>query len=112
MGPDSKPWAIRKPWEAAVPVARANRQWANRRRASESLDDAPQDPRLPSYPPDGPSDRLPDLYGSLSRTFGISIWPNAAFEEGVGINALTGADPCSPVGGAAFHDTAIWIRPA
>ena len=41
-----------------------------------------------------------------------SIWPNAAFEEGVGINALTGADPCSPIGGAAFHDTAIWIRPA
>jgi len=41
-----------------------------------------------------------------------SVWPNAAFEEGVGINALTGADPCSPIGGAAFHDTAIWIRPA
>jgi anaerobic selenocysteine-containing dehydrogenase len=34
-----------------------------------------------------------------------SIWPNAAFQEGVGINALTGADPCSPVGGAAFHDS-------
>ncbi len=32
-------------------------------RASESLDDVPQDPRLPSYPPVGPSDRLPDLYG-------------------------------------------------
>ncbi len=40
-------------------------------RASESLDDAPQDPRLPSYPPDGPTDRLHDLYGSISRTFGI-----------------------------------------
>ncbi len=39
--------------------------------ASESLDDAPQDPRLPSYPPVGPTDRLPDLCGSLSRTFGI-----------------------------------------
>jgi anaerobic selenocysteine-containing dehydrogenase len=38
------------------------------------------------------------------------IWPNAAFEEGVGINALTGADPVAPVGGAAFHDNAIWIR--
>ncbi len=39
-----------------------------------------------------------------------SIWPNAAFEEGIGVNALTGADPTAPVGGAAFHDNAIWIR--
>ncbi len=52
---------------------------ANPRRASESLDDpssaaaalplrrvdAPHRPRLPCYPPGGPSDRLPDLYGSL-----------------------------------------------
>ncbi len=59
--------AVRKPWEAAVPVARANR-----RRASESLDDVPQDPRLPSYPPAGPTDRPRDLYGSISRTFGIT----------------------------------------
>ncbi|MBM3355826.1 MAG: molybdopterin oxidoreductase family protein, partial [Betaproteobacteria bacterium] len=28
------------------------------------------------------------------------IWPNASFEEGIGINALTGADPIGPVGGA------------
>ena len=41
-----------------------------------------------------------------------SIWPNAAFEEGVGINALTSAEPGPPAGGAVFHDTAIWIRPA
>jgi anaerobic selenocysteine-containing dehydrogenase len=41
-----------------------------------------------------------------------SIWPNGAFEEGIGINALTGADPGPPRGGAVFHDTAIWIRPA
>jgi anaerobic selenocysteine-containing dehydrogenase len=40
------------------------------------------------------------------------IWPNAAFEEGVGINVLTGADPIAPVGGAAFHDSRIWMRPA
>ncbi len=39
--------------------------------ASASLDDVPQDPRLPSYPPVGPSDRLPDLYGSLSTLLGI-----------------------------------------
>jgi len=59
--------AARKPWETAVPVGQAIR-----RRASESLDDAPHRPRLASYPPVGPTDRLPDLYGSLSRTFGIS----------------------------------------
>lgn len=41
-----------------------------------------------------------------------SIWPNAAFEEGIGINALTGADPGAPEGGAAFHDNAVWLRPA
>lgn len=41
-----------------------------------------------------------------------SVWPNEAFEEGIGINALTGADPVQPIGGAAFHDNAIWVRPA
>lgn len=39
-----------------------------------------------------------------------SVWPNSAFKEGIGINALTGADPVAPVGGAAFHDNRIWIR--
>jgi anaerobic selenocysteine-containing dehydrogenase len=38
------------------------------------------------------------------------IWPNAAFDEGIGINALTSAEPGAPTGGAVFHDTAIWIR--
>ncbi len=41
-----------------------------------------------------------------------SIWPNAAFEGGIGINLLTSADPAKPNGGAAFHDTSIWIRSA
>lgn len=41
-----------------------------------------------------------------------SIWPNAAFETGVGINALTSAEPGSPVGGAVYHDTAVWIEAA
>jgi anaerobic selenocysteine-containing dehydrogenase len=41
-----------------------------------------------------------------------TLWPNAAYAEGTGINALTGADPVRPAGGAAFHDTSIWIRPA
>ena len=54
--------------------------------ASESLDDpsstaaalplrrvdALHRPRLPSYPPVGPTDRLPDLYGSLSTLLGMS----------------------------------------
>ena len=38
-----------------------------------------------------------------------SIWPNAAFEDGIGINALTGADPGAPTGGAAFHDNRVAI---
>lgn len=40
------------------------------------------------------------------------IWPNGAYEEGIGINALTSADPGLPNGGAVFHDTAVWARPA
>ena len=39
-----------------------------------------------------------------------SIWPNHAFIEGIGINALTSADPGPPNGGAVFHDTAVWLR--
>jgi len=41
-----------------------------------------------------------------------SIWPNAAFEDGCGINTLTGADQVSPCGGAAFHDNRVWLRAA
>ncbi|MBL8670702.1 MAG: molybdopterin oxidoreductase family protein [Alphaproteobacteria bacterium] len=40
-----------------------------------------------------------------------SIWPNDAFPEGIGINALTSADPGYPNGGAVFHDTAVWLKP-
>jgi len=40
------------------------------------------------------------------------IWPNRNFETGIGINALTSADPGWPHGGAVFHDTAVWIRKA
>ncbi|KZD04682.1 molybdopterin-dependent oxidoreductase [Oceanibaculum pacificum] len=40
------------------------------------------------------------------------IWPNDAFEEGMGINVLTSADPGYPKGGAVFHDTAVWLRAA
>ncbi|MEQ8228639.1 MAG: molybdopterin oxidoreductase family protein [Rhodospirillales bacterium] len=40
------------------------------------------------------------------------IWPNHAFEQGRGINTLISADAALPGGGAAFHDTAVWMRPA
>jgi anaerobic selenocysteine-containing dehydrogenase len=41
-----------------------------------------------------------------------SIWPNDAFEDGQGINTLTGCDQPAPNGGGAFHDNRVWIRPA
>ncbi len=41
-----------------------------------------------------------------------SIWPNAAYADGCGINSLTGADPIAPYGGAAFHDNKVWVRRA
>jgi anaerobic selenocysteine-containing dehydrogenase len=41
-----------------------------------------------------------------------SIWPNACFEDGRGINCLTGADAIAPYGGAAFHDNKVWVRRA
>ncbi len=40
-----------------------------------------------------------------------SLHPNAAFEEGYGINLLISAEAAKPRGGAVFHDTAIWVRP-
>ena len=39
------------------------------------------------------------------------IWPNEAFIGYNGINTLVGSDPVPPNGGAAFHDTAVWIKP-
>ncbi|WP_026595779.1 molybdopterin-containing oxidoreductase family protein [Methyloferula stellata] len=38
------------------------------------------------------------------------LMPNASFEDGQGINTLTGADPVAPFGGAAFHDTHVAVR--
>ena len=40
-----------------------------------------------------------------------SLWPNASYIGGVGVNSLTGSDPVAPVGGVAFHDNAVWIKP-
>ena len=38
------------------------------------------------------------------------IWPNEAFVGKNGINTLVGSDPVPPNGGAALHDTAVWIK--
>ena len=38
------------------------------------------------------------------------VWPNEAFVGNNGINTLVGSDPVPPNGGAAFHDTAVWIK--
>jgi anaerobic selenocysteine-containing dehydrogenase len=40
------------------------------------------------------------------------IHPNSDFDDGEGINTLVGADICAPFGGAAVHDTKVWIRAA
>ena len=39
-----------------------------------------------------------------------SQWPNDAFIEGIGINALVSAEPGFPAAGAAYHDTAVWLK--
>ena len=41
-----------------------------------------------------------------------SIWPNDAFEDGQGINTLTGCDQPAPNGGGVFHDNRVWLKPA
>lgn len=41
-----------------------------------------------------------------------SVWPNADFDGGMGINVLTSDAPAAPNGGAVFHDTAVWVRSA
>jgi anaerobic selenocysteine-containing dehydrogenase len=40
------------------------------------------------------------------------IWPNSAYDDGCGINSLTGSDQPAPAGGGTFHDIAIWLRKA
>jgi len=41
-----------------------------------------------------------------------SIWPNDAFEDGCGINTLTGCDQPAPCGGGPYHDTKVWLKGA
>ena len=54
------------------------------------------------------------LFDGLRRGVVIAegIWPNSAHERGEGINVLTGSDAGPPYGGAAFHDTKVWLRKA
>ena len=41
-----------------------------------------------------------------------SIWPNDAYAERLGLNVLLSSDAAPPNGGAAIHDTKVWIRAA
>jgi hypothetical protein len=54
------------------------------------------------------------LFDGLRRGVLIaeSIWPNAAYADGRGINTLVGADTIAPYGGAAVHDNKVWVRAA
>ncbi|GHU30015.1 dehydrogenase [Betaproteobacteria bacterium] len=38
-----------------------------------------------------------------------SQWAHECFVDGIGINVLVGAEPGYPNGGAAYHDTAVWL---
>lgn len=40
------------------------------------------------------------------------LWPNDAFEDGRGINTLTGCDQPAPAAGGSFHDNRVWLRRA
>ena len=39
-----------------------------------------------------------------------SVWPNADWIGGIGVNLLLSAEPGWPAGGAAIHDTAVSLR--
>ncbi len=54
------------------------------------------------------------LFAGIRRGVVIAegVWPNGAHERGEGINVLTGSDAPAPYGGAAVHDSKVWVRPA
>ncbi len=41
-----------------------------------------------------------------------SVWPNSTYEEDLDVNARIGADAAPPLGGAVFHDSAVWLQSA
>jgi anaerobic selenocysteine-containing dehydrogenase len=51
------------------------------------------------------------LFDGMQRRVVIAegIHPNSAHRGGAGINTLIGSDPVRPFGGAAFHDTSVWL---
>jgi anaerobic selenocysteine-containing dehydrogenase len=53
-----------------------------------------------------------ELFDGIQRGVVISegVFPNSSFEDGKGINSLTGADTPAPYGGGAFHDNRVWVR--
>src|SRR5690606_14931042 len=54
------------------------------------------------------------LFDGIRRGVVIAegIHPNTAHGNGEGINTLIGSDQVRPFGGAAFHDTSVWVRRA
>jgi anaerobic selenocysteine-containing dehydrogenase len=54
------------------------------------------------------------LFSGVRRGVVIAegLWPGRAHEGGGGINMLTSAEAGAPFGGAAFHDSHVWVRPA
>ncbi len=51
-------------------------------------------------------------YEGIRRDVLISegLWPNSAYEDGCGINTLTGSDQPAPAGGGSYHDNRVWMR--
>ena len=102
-----------------LPQRREARVAARRQRPVKTL---PLNPRLLSNLRDPP--RLGNRRGVVTlhaKAFaglrrGVliaeSIWPNEAFEDGHGINTLTGADQPAPAGGSPFHDNRVWLMAA
>lgn len=37
---------------------------------------------------------------------------DARWIEGMGVNALVSVEPGLPIGGAVYHDTAVWLKAA
>ncbi len=89
------------------PVAQANRQRANRWGRRKALTMSPHRPRLPSYPPVGPTDRPPDLYGSLSTRLGIRSEPRGptAWSQCAGIK-----QPSAPAAAAISYPASPCTR--
>ncbi|VAW22465.1 Anaerobic dehydrogenases, typically selenocysteine-containing [hydrothermal vent metagenome] len=54
------------------------------------------------------------IFDGLQRAVVIveGLHKNGEHQDGQGINTLIGSDPIAPFGGAAFHDCAVWLKPA